>query len=165
MPIYTKKGDKGETGLFDGKRVSKDDLQIEAIGLIDELNCAIGLVIKNKNLQEIQSELFELGGSLAGAESKVDWEKRIKFFEQEIDQMWKEMPPLSNFILPQGQLHFARAVCRRAERAVIKSMKSINSIKKQGQIIKYLNRLSDYLFCLARWRNFKDGVKETVWKS
>ena len=156
MPIYTKKGDKGETGLFDGKRLSKNDAFIETIGEIDELNCAIGLVEEDKNLQKIQQDLFEIGGKAAGFDSKINLEERVKFFESEIDRMWQRMPPLKNFILPNSQLHLARVVCRRAERAAVRA-------KLAPEILKYLNRLSDYLFCLARWVNFKSKIKETVW--
>ncbi len=154
MPIYTKKGDRGETGLFDGRRVAKNDALIEAIGSVDELNATLGL-IKNKKLEKIQNELFSIGAVLAGTELKIDLEKRVMEIEQEIDRMWKEMPPLKNFILPFGQTHVARTVCRRAERAVVRA--------KAKFCWQYLNRLSDYLFCLARYENFKNKKAEVIW--
>lgn len=166
MPIYTKKGDRGETGIFNGKRVSKSDALIEAIGTVDELNATLGnLRVKReelKKLEQIQSDLFSIGARLAGAEIKVDLEKRVLEMEKEIDKMWKEMPPLKNFVLPSGQIHLARTICRRAERRLV----SVPIIHNTFPIILvYVNRLSDYLFCLARWVNFKSGVKEKTWMS
>lgn len=162
MPIYTKKGDGGETGTFDGKRVAKNDKLIEAIGAVDELNAQIGAIngIKRK-LEIIQNDLFGIGARLAGYEAKLDLEKRVAEMEQEIDRMWRKLPPLKNFVLPSGQLHLARTVARRAERAVVALGDSGHG---QNDVKKYLNRLSDYLFCLARWVNWKNKIKETVWR-
>lgn len=154
MAIYTKKGDRGQTGLFDGRRVPKDDAVIEAIGAVDELNAAIGAA--SDQLTEVQNDLFSIGSKLAGYETKLDLEKRVTEMEAEIDKLWKKLPPLRNFILPRGQLHLARVVCRRAERAAVAA--------KAEFAYQYLNRLSDYLFCLARWVNFKGRKKETVWR-
>mgnify|MGYP001610769036 CR=1 FL=1 len=171
MPIYTKKGDKGETGIFNGKRVSKSDALIEAIGAVDELNATLGVAvgeIKNQKskikiaIQKIQSDLFAIGARLAGAEIKIDLGKIVLEMETEIDQMWGEMPPLKNFILPSGQIHLARTVCRRAERRVVSLVTRTYNLEP---VVRYLNRLSDYLFCLARFVNFKTGVKEKVWMS
>jgi len=160
MPIYTKKGDKGKTGLIDGTRVSKSDALIEAIGSVDELNAQLGVSsFKFKSLKTIQSDLFSIGSQLAGYKTKIDLEKRVLEMEEEIDKMWREMPPLKNFILPSGPIHVARAVCRRAERRIV----AVSS-KQLAVSIKYLNRLSDYLFCLARWVNFKSGKKDVLWR-
>lgn len=162
MPIYTKTGDRGETGLFDGRRVPKDDALIEAIGAVDELNATLGnLSFKKEDLrkiEDVQKDLFAIGARLAGAEIKIDLEERVGEMEREIDEMWKKMPKLANFILPRGGLHVARAVCRRAERRVVAVRE-----KRLEVSIKYLNRLSDYLFCLARWENFRNRVKEATW--
>lgn len=187
MPIYTKKGDRGQTGLFDGTRVAKNDGRIEAIGSIDELNTVIGVVVaeireKDKNnerliesLEQIQKDLFGIGAQLAGYETKglgvrgEGLEEQVREMEEEIDRMWKEMPELSNFILPGGslagaQLHLARAVCRRVERTLVREQESRKG-GEYGEILKYMNRLGDYLFCLARWVNFLTKSKETVWKA
>ncbi len=161
--IYTRKGDLGQTGLFSGKRVKKNDRVMEAIGTVDELNAQIGAAItqiKNKEAREkldrVQRNLFVVGSGLAGyGEPKLGDE--VDKMEEEIDRMWAGMPPLKNFILPRGQLHLARTVARRAERAVI--------VAKGKFAWQYLNRLSDYLFCLARWVNYKAKIRETVWKS
>lgn len=154
MAIYTKKGDRGQTGLFDGRRIPKDDAIVEAIGAMDELNAQIGLA--GVNLKNIQEDLFAIGSRLAGYETRLNLESRVKELEKEIDKMWGELPPLRNFILPRGQLHLARAVCRRAERAAVTA--------KAEFAYQYLNRLSDYLFCLARFVNFKAKKKEILWK-
>ncbi len=155
MAIYTKKGDRGQTGLFDGRRVPKDDAVIEAVGAVDELNAAIGAA--TDKLGDVQKDLFAIGSQLAGYKPKVDLEKRVAEMEKEIDKMWGKLPPLRNFILPRGQLHLARVVCRRAERVVVRA--------KAEFAYQYLNRLSDYLFCLARWDNFKKKKPEVVWKA
>lgn len=156
--IYTKKGDRGQTGLFDGRRVSKNTALIEAIGAVDELNATIGAA--TDKLTDVQSDLFAIGATLAGLPT-TDYglqrlEKRVAEMEKDIDRMWGKMPELRNFILPRGPLHLARTVCRRAERAVVAA--------KAEFAYQYLNRLSDYLFCLARFNNFKAKKKETIWK-
>lgn len=174
--IYTRKGDSGETGLVDGMRVPKSDVLIEAIGVVDELNAQIGVAITQiqdtrlkvqvRKLEEIQGDLFAIGAQLAGYQdnrkivNSQKWERRVEMMETEIDQMWGEMPPLKNFILPRGQIHLARTVCRRAERRICAVPIIHNTYP---MILVYLNRLSDYLFCLARWVNFKAGEKETIW--
>ena len=179
MKIYTKTGDKGHTGLIGGKRVPKHDLRIEAYGSVDELNSHIGLLRdltakgESKNiLIEIQDRLFTIGSQLA-CETKKESIKipglkdtDITLLEGEIDKMNEQLPPLSSFILPGGHItvsttHIARCVCRRAERCVV----HLSTESEVDEIIlKYLNRLSDYLFVLAR--KFADELKaeEIAWK-
>lgn len=177
MTIYTKIGDRGETGLFSSIksktiRVSKASLKIEVIGSIDEANTFLGLATsftKNEKLKnkiiEIQRHLFEVGGILAGAKLNLD-EKLISQMEKEIDEMDKVLPKLTHFILPGGGkagslLFMARTFVRRAERKVV----SLSKKEKVAPIVLiYLNRLSDYVFTLARYSNFKEKKKEKVWK-
>lgn len=178
MKIYTKTGDRGETSLFGGKRVQKNHKRIEAYGTIDELNSVLGLVIsenisdKVKNiLLEIQNKLFVLGGELAtpnnvksNAIINIDLED-IKYIEICIDDIDEVLEPLKSFILPGGcksasLLHFARTVCRRAERLIIDIEDGINE-----NIIKFVNRLSDLLFILARYENKVNNTPETKWTS
>lgn len=176
MPIYTKTGDKGNTGLFNGKRVSKASLRIEAICTVDELNSVIGFVISGlrttdyglrRELIRIQKDLFVIGGALANPKQKVNLSKRTKEFEKLIDELTKKLPPLFNFILPGGgvtgsALHIARTVCRRAERRII----SLSEKEKvQSEIIIYINRLSDLLLTMSRFINQKEKQKETIWKT
>lgn len=177
MAIYTRTGDKGKTSLFNGQRVSKGDLRVETYGTIDELNSAIGVCLAEirdkkqetrKELIRIQNDLFGIGSSLANPSSKKtpSLEKRVKEFEEFIDQMTVKMPSLSNFILPSGgktgaMLHLARAISRRAERKTV----ALNSRERVDKnIIIYLNRLSDLLFTLSRFSNFKEKKKETIWR-
>ena len=181
MKIYTKTGDKGETSLFGGKKVWKDDLRIEAYGSIDELNSVIGMAIaeiKNdeleKELRKIQNELFVVGSDLAtplDSDSskivvpRVD-ESFTKRLEKLIDKFDTELPQLKQFILPGGLkgaaiLHNARTVCRRAERNVV----ALSKKETIGtEIEKYLNRLSDLLFVFARYENFSNGTKDIFWQ-
>ena len=177
MPIYTKTGDKGETGLFSSDktkkvRVSKASLRIEAIGSIDEANTFLGLAAsftKNKKIKsgviEIQKHLFEVGSNLAGAKIPLDKEL-VKVMEAEIDEMDMTLPRLTHFILPGGGgggslLFMARTFVRRAERRVVALSKKE---KVSKDVLIYLNRLSDYVYTLARFSNFKEGVKEEIWK-
>lgn len=181
MKIYTKTGDKGETSLFGGKRVWKDDLRIEAYGSIDELNSIIGIAIsevKNeeliKELRGIQNELFVVGSDLAtpiGSDSKKAVVPRVdesysKRLEGIIDRFDGKLPELKQFILPGGLkgaaiLHNARTVCRRAERNVV----ALSKIENIGTgIVQYLNRLSDLLFVLARFENFSNGIEDILWQ-
>lgn len=179
MKIYTKTGDQGTTALFGGKRLSKADPRIETYGTVDELNSYIGLVRdqdvneKRKHvLIEIQDRLFTIGSILATepGNNKVKLpelsESDIEFLEKQIDAMEEELPPMRSFVLPGGhssvsQCHIARTVCRRAERLTI----SLSSLEKvQPVIIKYLNRLSDYLFVLSRRMSHELGAEETPWK-
>lgn len=176
MPIYTKTGDKGTTGLFSGMRVSKASLRIEAIGTVDELNSMIGFVLSvtsnkqeeiRKELLKIQNDLFVIGGALANLKQKIDLSKRVKEIEKLIDEMTKKLPPLFNFILPGGgsggsALHIARTVCRRAERRIV----SLSEKEKvQSDIIVYINRLSDLFLTMSRFVNKLEKKKETIWKT
>ena len=156
MSIYTRSGDDGTTGLYGGKRISKADCQIETYGSIDELTSYIGLVavkLKNKKkanlLIEIQKDLYLVMSFLSGAKTDLSQlEKKVTVFEQEIDSIEKKLPKLNKFILPGGTeisawFQILRVVCRRAERNMVK-------FKSNTLIIKYLNRLSDLLFDMAR---------------
>jgi cob(I)alamin adenosyltransferase len=156
MPIYTRTGDNGTTSLFGGKRLSKSDPLVDLYGSVDELNSWLGL-FSDSRITKIQNDLFFIGSNLAGWKSDVFVvEPRIKEMESWIDQMDKTLPPLKNFILPCGQMNIARSVCRRVERLAVKR-------KADPVIVKYLNRLSDLLFTLARVINKKQKVGEIVW--
>lgn len=179
MKIYTKTGDTGTTSLLGGKRVSKANLRIDAYGTVDELNAFIGLLrdqeINKKReilLKEIQDRLFTIGSILAseGGKSTIKrpdlHEEDLAVLEKEIDQMEAKLPALRNFVLPGGHqivsfCHLARTVCRRTERCIITLMEveQVDEI-----IIKYLNRLSDYLFVLGRLIAKELGVEEVTWK-
>ena len=179
MKIYTRHGDKGETGLLGGKRVAKNDARIEAYGTVDELNAHLGLlrdVISdtptNIRIQEVQHILFLMGSHLAvdpdeGTAFKLpDWPLEMTVhLEQDIDTMTQQLPELKNFILPGGnsissQCHIARCVCRRAERTVV-ALPSQDEVKLR--CIEYLNRLSDYLFTLSRYMTMINNGQETLW--
>jgi len=179
MKIYTKKGDKGETSLIGGKRVSKTNVRIEAYGTVDELNSIIGLVrdasdekSADQTLINIQHRLFTIGSELASApDSKMEIpllkNSDIEELENEMDRMEAELPELQNFILPGGDLaasqaHVARTVCRRAERRSVE----LHQIEPVDElIITYLNRLSDYFFVLARFFTHQHGGTENLWKT
>lgn len=176
MPIYTRTGDKGETSLFGGKRVSKAAKRVEAYGTIDELNSCLGSALSflpssqkrlRSKLLKIQNNLLLLGSTLANPNSlPLSLEEEIKDLEKEIDLMTAQMPPLRNFILPGGSkagslLHLARTVCRRAERRLV-NLAETESVDKG--IVKYINRLSDFLFTAGRFVNHKKGEKETIWQ-
>lgn len=185
MKIYTKKGDKGKTFLADGTRHEKSEEIFWLLGEVDELCAQIGFSIsvnryisksvkqydskivdeKNliiENLKRIQRDLFTINSILARAKNiKFDAEKETELLEKEIDKMTAELPELKNFILPGGSelsanFHVARAICRRVERRLTQG-----NLK---EFISYFNRLSDYLFTLARFVNFKMGEKEEIWK-
>ena len=185
MKIYTKTGDAGLTSLFGGTRVPKYHLRIEAYGTIDELNSYIGLVKdqkidknSSKTLLKIQNELFTIGSMLATPpEKKVlkSGKERLKiqtidalnilYLENEIDSMQKELPIMTNFILPGGHqtvsfCHIARCICRRAERLSVQ-LHDTEPIDKN--ILSYLNRLSDFLFVLARKLTIDNHAKEILW--
>jgi len=183
MKIYTKTGDHGMTGLYDGSRVSKDDLRIEFHGTIDELNSFIGLVRDQKiaahsfkSLVKIQKELFVMGAELAtiqekdksgeyNADSQHISSNMVSYLEKEIDQMTANLSPMTHFILPGGHptisyCHIARCVCRRAERLIVRLQKTTEI---NPTILIYLNRLSDYLFTLARKFAKDNHVTETKW--
>jgi len=149
-----------ETGTFSGKRVSKSSKLINTIGAIDELNSYLGII---GELQEIQRNLFIINAILARSDLAMP-KDATKKLEKEIDTMEKKMPVLANFIIYSGtsravKLYYARALCRRAERTLI-----AYSLQSTAKILPYLNRLSDYLFTLARFTNFKKKIKEEVWK-
>ncbi len=153
MPIYTKKGDRGETGLFRGERVSKNSPVINALGSLDEANSWLGVVGGFKN---IQKDLMTISSILAGAKLEFP-QSKTKKLELEIDKLEKKLPKLKGFIIPEGKsakVHFARALVRRAERAVV-SLHSSRFLVRSS-ILVYLNRLSDYLFILARYPNIKE---------
>ena len=176
--IYTKTGDDGTTGLFGGARVPKYDLRIEAYGTVDELNSYIGLIRDQpldkeviEVLLEIQDRLFTIGSILAAQPGKKNisvpnlLQVDIELLEKEIDKMDTQLPPMKNFILPGGHttvsfIHIARCVCRRSERLVV-HLSVENEV--DGLIIKYLNRLSDYLFTLARLVAKNLGASERPW--
>jgi cob(I)alamin adenosyltransferase len=179
MPIYTRFGDKGKTALHTGKTVSKGSSRVEAYGNLDELNSFLGVVvsqIKDKKIKqeilEIQSDLFEIGASLAGPGEKEhkalgeNLRKRVTEFEKEIDVLTQKLPKLKNFILPGGKtgslLHYARTVARRAERRTVMLAEKEAVL---SEILVYLNRLSDLLFTFARYINYKEKQAEVIWSN
>jgi cob(I)alamin adenosyltransferase len=173
--IYTKAGDKGKTSLFDEKKVYKSDRKVETYATLDELNSSIGaaspfikIKLINKELEEIQNDLLEIGSSLAVSQTLPIPQliKRPEEFEKLIDKLTSQMPELTQFILPGGGrggalLHVARTLARRAERRVVELSRKeeIDPV-----ILVYLNRLSDLLFTFARYVNFKEKKKEKVWR-
>ncbi len=161
MTIYTRTGDKGETGLFSGERVSKDSAIVNALGSLDEANSWLGVV---GGLTKIQKDLMTISSILAGA--KLDFPlSKTKDLEKKIDKLEKILPKLKGFVIPYGEgakLHFARALIRRAERAVV-AIPNLSAIRYP--LLTYLNRLSDYVFTLARYSNFKEKKKEEIWKT
>jgi cob(I)alamin adenosyltransferase len=179
MKIYTKTGDKGQTSLIGGTRVPKHHIRIESYGTVDELNSYIGLLrdqeMETHNrevLLEVQDRLFTIGSSLASDPEKSKMkipelhEEDITLLEKEIDAMNELLPPMRNFVLPGGHTtvsfcHIARCVCRRAERLTIELSETspVNAL-----VIKYLNRLSDYLFVLSRKLAQDLRAEETPWK-
>jgi cob(I)alamin adenosyltransferase len=177
LKIYTKTGDSGQTSLFGGRRVPKYDLRIEAYGTVDELNAAIGMCLVSLTgdrglsmMRNVQDRLFTVGSNLASDPEKdlltpdlLDAD--IEMLESEIDLMNEELPELRNFVLPGGiesnaRLHLARCICRRAERRVLALQEEslVDMI-----IVKYLNRLSDYIFVLSRYESFLAGAGEIYW--
>lgn len=177
MKIYTKTGDAGQTSLFGGQKVSKGSLRIDSYGTVDELNSIIGIALSQPHsektselLKTVQNQLFVLGADLAtphSREVRIDRvsENEITFLEIAIDEMEESLPPLKFFILPGGTqagatIHFARTVCRRAERiSVLCSAEE----EVSATALKYLNRLSDFLFVLGRFENHVSGKEETLW--
>lgn len=182
LRIYTRTGDDGTTGLFGGERVRKDILRIESYGDVDELNSALGFVrsllaehnpVADMLLGTIQDDLFVLGADLATppgsrAQALRISQDRITFLENRIDTLESDLPPLRNFIHPGGctagaALHVARAVCRRAERHVVRLF---HHEPDTGPLpMQYLNRLSDLLFVCARWVNHAVNIPEHLWQS
>jgi cob(I)alamin adenosyltransferase len=179
--LYTRTGDQGETALFGGRRVPKDDPRVEAYGSVDELNSTLGVAVsflRQKRiaaaLQSIQNELFNIGAELASESGPkadrgrmfIDPERKIAGLERLIDEHDAKVPPLRTFVLPSGTragalLHLARGVCRRAERAVVRLSRQEDV---NPQLIVYLNRLSDLLFVLARYVNKAARKPETPWR-
>lgn len=181
MKIYTRTGDKGTTALFGAGRVSKHDPRIETYGTVDETNTFLGAARAEMTsvpdvaklddaLQRIQRSLFVLGSDLATpSESRAKIsrlsDEEVDYLETMIDELEADLPPLKNFILPGGtpsgaHLHIARTICRRAERRA-SALSEIEEVNPVG--IKYLNRLSDFLFVAGRWINHKAGVPEDIW--
>lgn len=171
--VYTRTGDDGSTGLGDGSRVAKDDLRVCAYGSVDELNSWIGLLRTcddwdddiNKAWQEIQHDLFDLGGELSVPGYTIVDASYAERLEQLIDKYNAELEPLKNFILPAGSVaasycHLARTVCRRAERETV-SLGNQAEINNHG--LTYLNRLSDLLFVLSRLVLKNAGITEVLW--
>ena len=178
MKIYTKKGDKGQTGLIGGIRVSKNDLRINAYGTVDELNAHVGmlrdLVDNNElkhNLLEIQDRLFTAGSLLAVGEKGTKMKlpelhkSDIECLESWIDKMDTDLPPMRTFVLPGGHVtvstcHIVRTVCRRAERLIVELS---NQLEVAEVIVAYFNRLSDYFFTLSRKLSMDLNAEETPW--
>lgn len=178
MKIYTRTGDDGTTALFAGGRVSKAHLRVEAYGTVDELNAVLGVVrtlrpAGDAYLAQIQRQLFVLGADLATPQAAAPSRvvrmdaAAVAWLEELIDELTAALPPLTHFILPGGcpaaaHVHIARTVCRRAERLAV----ALAEHEPLGeQVIPYLNRLSDFLFTLARWENAQAGVPDVIWTS
>ena len=184
MKIYTKTGDKGETSLYGGKRVKKHNLRVCAYGDIDETNAAIGIARSyiqegssgsrevlsfiDSALEAVQNKLFAVGATLAGSEDQnfVVKDSDMDYLEKCIDYMDEHVQPIKAFILPFGtdlsaRLHLARTVARRAERSIV-ALAEVEPINQN--ILSYANRLSDFLFTLARYANKAQGVPDTIWK-
>jgi len=177
MKIYTKTGDSGETALYGGQRVLKNALRVETYGTVDECNAALGLALTfpigpeaSAIVTRIQGELFELGADLATPIVRGEIVPRMQpeetaRLEAEIDRLEADLPPLRRFILPGGSqsgaaLHLARTLCRRAERHLV-TLAQHEEINPEA--LRYLNRVSDHLFVLARWVNHQAEATETEW--
>lgn len=171
--IYTRTGDEGTTGLGDGSRIAKDSLRIEAMGDVDELNCAIGMILTaplqdeiRATLSEVQHKLFDLGGELCMPGYAAISADDISWLEQELDHYNNNLPPLKEFILPGGgpaaaACHLARAICRRAERHLV-ALSREETLSPAARA--YLNRLSDLLFVLSRVLARVEGGSEVMWR-
>ncbi len=171
--IYTRTGDDGTTGLGDGARVPKDSLRVEAYGTVDELNSVVGLLLAHElpepirtPLIDIQHRLFDLGGELCIPGYRALTEAHVEMLEQNLDGLNHPLPPLKEFILPGGSVegalcHLARTVCRRAERRVV----SLSTSEDVSPIaLRFLNRLSDLLFVMARSVNAHRGKPDVLWQ-
>jgi len=176
LNLYTRSGDKGKTSII-GARVDKDDLRVQAYGTLDEVNAFIGQAMTQlqdekfqdiyRELEKIQHELFDCGGDLAVVYEKQKnpfktTEEMVQFLEERIDAYVSEAPPLERFILPGGtqaasSIHIARTIARRAERLIVSLQKET---KIHEPVLKYINRLSDYLFAIARVINYRSGKKD-----
>lgn len=179
--VYTRTGDDGTTGLGGGQRLPKDASRIEAYGTVDELNSLLGVVLAEglsselaEPLGRIQNDLFHLGSDLCVLEEDKEKmpvprieERHVEALEELIDSLSENVPPLENFILPGGSraaagLHLARTLCRRAERRIV----TLAAEETVGEwVLRYLNRLSDLLFVMARWQNRAQGVGDVLWDS
>jgi len=179
VKIYTKTGDEGETGLFGGARVSKASLRVEAYGEVDELNSAIGWARVQVSeadldalLNQIQSDLFEVGAELGSTAERKEKsalplieEPQVEALERAIDRYEEGPPPLTSFVLPGGsevasRFHLARCICRRAERSIV-ALNTQETVR--GEVLRYVNRLSDLMFTLARHANHAAGVEDIPW--
>lgn len=179
MKIYTKTGDDGTTSLFDGTRVLKDHKRVCLYGELDELNGVIGLVVSylddadfRAELHEVQKDLFALGAQLANPSHKKQKQKsdfseeKVLRLEKQIDTMERSLKPMTSFILPGGTnaasaLHLARTICRRAERSLVHFNHAVTEL--DDIFIRYVNRLSDYLFVAARYANFLEDQEDIPW--
>ena len=171
--IYTRTGDDGSTGLSDGARIAKDHPRIEAIGAVDELNSAIGIVLAHAPpasidtmLTDVQHALFDLGGELSMPETTCITGERVAQLEQWLDSLNADLPPLKEFILPGGSpaaaaCHLARAICRRAERRLY-TLSQVDAINPAAA--GYMNRLSDLLFVMSRELNRVAGKPDVFWR-
>jgi cob(I)alamin adenosyltransferase len=174
MKIYTRTGDTGQTGLFTGERVAKSHPRIAANGEMDELNCLLGTARaadpdgpSDPALARLQNALFGLGADVSSSRTVPEFfpPGEVAWLEAEIDRLTEALPPLTQFLLPGGTplasaLHVARAVCRRAERSLV-TLAETGPVPEGGGV--FLNRLSDYLFTLARWENLRVGRSEPLW--
>jgi len=179
MKIYTKTGDSGETSLYGGQRVPKGNPRLEAYGTVDETNAALGVALTqvaadyyDSQLKSVQHDLFVICSELAAPAGQVISglelinEQQVSVLEKSIDELQSELPVLQNFVFPRGtllaaQLQLARTICRRAERAVVRLSETE---EVRPLLIKYLNRLSDFLFVLARHANLRAGKAEITWR-
>lgn len=171
--IYTRTGDDGTTGLGDGSRTDKDNLRVEAFGTVDELNSVMGQLATHtlpepmrREITDIQHQLFDMGAELCIPGHKVVTDKQVERLENYLDELNADLQPLKEFILPGGTAaaavcHLARAVCRRAERRVV-TLAREEAVNAAG--LRYLNRLSDLLFVMARSLNREAGVKDVLWQ-
>lgn len=175
--IYTKTGDKGETGLGDGSRIAKDHIRVQAMGSCDELNSHLGLVISELKsesefsaltefLEKCQHRIFDLGGEISIPGYKIVNDDHVTQVETYLDELNADIPPLENFIMPGGSrllasIHLARSVARRAERDLV-SLSADNDINEAG--LRYLNRLSDFLFVAARYVAKASNIEEVLWQ-
>ena len=170
--IYTRTGDKGETGLAGGDRIAKDSVLIHALGDVDELNSLLGLLACKleaevcEDVRLIQNDLFDLGGELSCGQSLIK-QDRIDWLEQKLDLLNEDLLPLKEFILPGGGeaaslCHLARAVCRRAERNLVTANREVSI---NANVLAYINRLSDLLFVMARFITKQQGEAEVYWQS
>lgn len=162
MSIVTKKGDLGETGLYDGRRVKKSDMRMEALGDIDELSSQLGFLLRPE-IQSLQADLFKLGALVGNPGAKESMTLMLKRLDTAVSELEPTLPPLHNFVFPGGdeeaaRLYLARAVCRRAERHI----SALDPLPVDA--LSYLNRLSDYLFLLARQENLRKGMPEILWR-